>query len=179
MTRRFFLGGAAAASAHGGQPAPPRNAAELAEDRVQKLTAGPKPAIALNHVGFRPKARKVLVYRLSGGDPPADFSLHSMNSYQGVRFTRPLTRAGGELGGCLVGDFSDFTREGFYQITAAGERSVPFFIRSGAWRRALTKAVGYFSLQRCGVEVPGVPPPARLSGPTAVCSAAHPVITKA
>jgi hypothetical protein len=164
MTRRHFLyGGALGATVRGHAGAQEPNAAALAtEARVQKLTAPPKPAIALNHVGFQPKARKTLIYRLTGGPAPTEFSLRSTSSHLGVRFSRPLVKAGGELGDCLLGDFSDFAREGMYQITVGDERSVPFFIRPEAWRRALAKAVGYVSLQRCGIEVPGFHPACHL-----------------
>ena len=164
VTRRSFLGGAGlTAAARAEQNSPQQNASEnAAEDRVQRMTAGPKPAIALNHVGFLPNARKVLLFRLTGGPVPSEFTLRSMNWYERVTVTRPLVKAGEELGGCLTGDFSDFTREGMYQITVGSERSVPFFIRTGAWQRALAKAVGYFSLQRCGVEVPGLHPACHL-----------------
>jgi hypothetical protein len=165
MTRRTFYSAAALPAATAAQRTSQQQSAyELAEARVQKLTAAPKPAIALNHLGFLPKERKVLIYRLTGGPAPREFALHSMSSRLGeaVRFTRPLVKAPGELGECLAGDFTDFDREGFYQVSVGDEHSVPFFIRPVAWRGALAKAVEYVSLQRCGIAVPGMHPACHL-----------------
>ena len=61
MNRRSFLSSLAIApAALRAQQGPPR------EERVESLTAPAKPAIAMNHLGFLPKGRKTLIYRLTG-----------------------------------------------------------------------------------------------------------------
>jgi hypothetical protein len=131
--------------------------------RAQEPVAGPKPAIALNHLGFLPKAQKTFIYRLTGGDAPAEFSVRQMEmALKPVHLTLPLRKAPGDFGDHLVGDFSQLETEGLYTASAGGERSVPFFVRGDAWRRILPTAISYHHAQRCGVAVPNVHPPCHL-----------------
>ncbi|MEK7409315.1 MAG: glycoside hydrolase family 9 protein [Acidobacteriota bacterium] len=138
-----------------------------AQERIESLTAGPTPRIALNHVGFLPKARKVVIVRGGGESAPAEFTVRDIGSSRfgwygmppkPMQLTRPLRKTACDFGECLTGDFTELEREGMYQVTIPGERSVPFFIRPDAWRRTLPKAVGYIHAQRCGTDVPDVHP---------------------
>jgi hypothetical protein len=160
MDRREFLVGTGllTASSAAAQEAAPR--AEAVESAVAAAT----PAIVLSQVGFPPGARKIVVYRVSPGSAvPESFSIRD-NGYlpKPTTVTKPLVAAPGDLGPCLVGDFSDLQREANYQITAGTERCPPFFIRPDAWRRTLPKAVSYHHAQRCGVAVPNVHPACHL-----------------
>lgn len=133
------------------------------EQRLETLQPRAKPAIALNHLGFLPKGRKILVWRLAGGPEPNEFILRDIGQPpKPFRLSFPLKKVASDLGECLVGDFSEVEREAMYQVLAGGERSVPFFIREDVWRRTLPKAVGYFRAQRCGVAVPGYHPACHL-----------------
>jgi hypothetical protein len=126
---------------------------------VESMRPGESPAIAMNHLGFLPKARKQVIYRYVGDFAPEEFSIRDIGGpAKPFNITRPLKRYDSEVITCLVGDFSDIEREGMYQVTVDDELSVPFFIRPDVWRRTLPKAVGYYRYQRCGVEVPGVHP---------------------
>ncbi len=159
LGRRQFLGTLAALPvAAMAQEGPP------VSDPVEKMTAPARPAIALNHLGFRPHAgRKVLVVKAPppGVTPPREFTLRDVVTP--FRFRRPLTLAAeSDLGPCLTADFSDLDRPALYQITVGDEHSVQFAIRDDVWRRTLPKAVGYYRYQRCGVEVPGVHPACHL-----------------
>ncbi len=131
--------------------------------RVEKLTAPPRPAIALNHLGFLPDANKILLYRDASDAAPGEFSIRDIGQpAEPFRQSRPLKRVKSDFGDCLVGDFSDLRRLGMYQVTVGEERSVPFFIRSDVWRRTLPKAVSYYAAQRCGCAVPNVHPACHL-----------------
>jgi hypothetical protein len=160
LDRRQFLGTLAAAPVAAlAQEGPP------VTDPVEKMTAPAKPAISINHLGFRPHAgRKVVVVKPPpvGLTAPLEFTLRDV--VPPFRFTRPLTRstAPDGLGGALTADFSDLDRPGLYQITVGDEHSVQFAIREDVWRRTLPKAVGYYRYQRCGVDVPGVHPACHL-----------------
>lgn len=133
------------------------------EEPVEKLTPGPSPTIALNHLGFLPKSPKILVVRASRPVAPAEFTLRDIGQPpKPFRFTRPLKRTASDFGDCLAGDFSDLQREALYQVRVGAELSAPFFVRPDLWRRTLPKAVGYYRHQRCGVEVPGVHPACHL-----------------
>jgi hypothetical protein len=151
MKRRCFLFTCAAPYLAAAQQGPP------VAERVEKLTAGPEPAIALNHLGFLPGAKKTLVYRVTGSNPPDEFVIRDVAGYPD-RFSarKKLVHLRGDFGPVMVGDFSDIERRGMYQIAVGEERSVPFFIRSDVWKRTLPKAVSYHYAQRCGVAVPGV-----------------------
>jgi len=131
--------------------------------RIEDLIPGATPAIALNHLGFRPQARKVLVYRQTGAAPSAEFVLRDVGRpVKPFRVTRQLSKVVGDLGDCLIGDFSDIETEGLYEIDVGSEHSVPFFVKANAWRRTLPKAVSYVHSQRCGVAVPNVHPACHL-----------------
>jgi hypothetical protein len=152
MNRRNFLSTAVVApAALSAQQGPPR------EERIERLTAQPTHAIALNHLGFLPNARKPVVFRLSGQATPREFLLRDIGSPpKPFSLRRPLAKLSSDLGDFLTGDFSEVTREGMYQVTIGEERSVPFFIRPDVWRRTLPKAVSYHKQQRCGVEIPNM-----------------------
>ncbi len=124
-------------------------------DPVEKDTPAARPAIALNHLGFRPRGgQKLLVVRATASPTPAEYELRDV--VPPFHWKRPLTKMETDFGTFLTADFTDLARPGIYQITAGGEHSVPFFIREDVWRRTLRRSVGYYRYQRCGVEVPGV-----------------------
>ncbi len=153
MNRRSFLGWGLStpAAALLAQTGPAR------EEPVEAMMPEDAPAIALNHLGFLPDARKTVIFRYAGEEGPADFQIRDIGGGTGaVRRTLPMKRERGDVIDCLVGDFSEVRREGMYQISIAGELSTPFFIRPDVWRRTLPKAAGYYRYQRCGVAVPGV-----------------------
>lgn len=153
MERRTFLHGLAAfgsgAAALNAQEGPPRS------DPVERMLPGPEPAIALCHVGFLPSARKRLVVR---SDQSRSFQIFDIGSGPRFHIEHPLTSVSSDLGPARLGDFSDVTRPGLYQIRVGEELSPPFFIRSDAWRRVLPTVVSYHRVQRCGVAVPNVHP---------------------
>jgi hypothetical protein len=131
------------------QQGPPR------PDPVENMTAGPTPAIAVSHVGFRPEAHKRVIVR-----NPAlrSFSMREIGSGPPFKIERPLTPASFDFGPAVIGDFSDINRVGLYQVRAGDELSPPFFIRPDAWRRFLPTVVSYHRAQRCGTAVPNVHP---------------------
>jgi hypothetical protein len=159
MNRRCFLGWGLStpAAALLAQTGPPR------AEPVEAMTPEDTPAIALNHLGFLPGARKTVIFRYAGEEGPADFQIREIGGGAGaVRQTLPLRRETSDVIDCLVGDFSAIDRQGLYQISIADELGTPFFIRPDVWRRTLPKAAGYYRYQRCGVAVPGVHPACHL-----------------
>ena len=164
MNRRQFLWLVPVAPAFQSAPSPqPMQFPAAEQQRLETLRPAPKPAIALNHLGFLPKAKKIVIYRMTDGAAPPEFSVRDIGQpRQPLRLVFPLKKAASDFGGCLVGDFSELEREGMYQVTVGEERSAPFFVRPDVWRRTLPKAVGYFRAQRCGVAVPNVHPACHL-----------------
>ena len=155
MQRRRFLGAGLAAPALLAQQGPPR------PERVESMLPSEGPLIAINHLGFVPTAKKLVIYRDASEGAPTEFVLRDIGGGP-FRETRPLKRYSSDIIECLVGDFSGVDREGMYQVTVGDELSVPFFIRPDVWRRTLVKSVSYHRWQRCGVAVPGAHPACHL-----------------
>lgn len=159
MRRRDFIRGVGLSLAVPvlGQEGPP------VKERVEELTAPKNPAIALNHLGFVPNARKIVLFRQPGSAAPAEFTLREIGSNaKPVQSTRPLRPVKCDFGPCLAGDFTDIEQPGLYQVTVGGLHSVPFFIRPDLWRRTLPKAFSFYFQERCGVVVPNVHPACHL-----------------
>ena len=166
MKRRQFLGTVVAAPAVTAAATAAAQEGPPVIDPVEKMTVPERPAIALNHLGFRPRVgSKVLVVRALASPTPREYHLRDV-SERHFSFRRPLAEArsdgGSDVGPCLTADFSDLDRAGLYQITVGGEHSVQFAVDEQVWRRTLAKAVGYYRYQRCGVEVPMVHPACHL-----------------
>ena len=159
MRRRDFMKGigfslAAPAFAQEGPPV---------KERVEELTAPGKPAIALNHLGFVPNARKTVLLRHPGPVAPAEFTLDEIGSNaKALQWRRPLRPVKCDFGPCLAGEFTDIDQPGLYQVTVGNLRSVPFFMRTDLWRRTLPKAFSFYFQERCGVAVPNVHPACHL-----------------
>lgn len=152
MERREFLQGlalaATATASLDAQQGPPKH------DPVENMLPGAEPAIGVCHVGFRPEVNKRLVVR--NITAPGTFTMYDISSGPAFRIERPLKQRNSDFGAALVGDFSDVTRPGLYQIRVGSELSTPFFIRPDAWRRYLPLVVSYHRAQRCGVAIPNV-----------------------
>ncbi len=158
MDRRRFLASTLAPLA-----TPAAEHREFPPERVEKLVPGPKPAIALNHLGFYPDGRKLVIYRLTGGTVPTQFTLKPVGSYpRREPEARNLVKINTDFGPAMMGDFSNVAIPGMYQVQVADELSVQFFIREDIYKRTLPKAVSYHQAQRCGVAVPGVHPACHL-----------------
>ncbi|OGJ87555.1 MAG: hypothetical protein A2268_03895 [Candidatus Raymondbacteria bacterium RifOxyA12_full_50_37] len=132
------------------------------QERIETLTAPQNPNIALNHLGFLPKSKKPVLFRLPDIAPPAEFLLSDMAEPEPntppFKLAGPLKAVDCDFGPCLAGDFSGLERPGMYQITIGDLLSVPFFIRHDLWKRTLPEAFKYYYQQRCGVAVPNVHP---------------------
>src|SRR5690242_13414176 len=99
--RKFLLGGGLAAAASAvAQNAPVRTEA------VESATPTESPSIVLSQVGFLPKSRKGVIYRLADGeDAPETFTMRDIGGGpKPFSITRPLTAVGGDVPNCLVGD---------------------------------------------------------------------------
>jgi hypothetical protein len=88
---------------------------------------------------------------------PLNADNHSEYAYWG-----PLTRVDGDMGPALVGDFSQITDPGVYQIYCAGEPGPSFVIRDDVWLRVVPDLLRYFQIQSCGRDVPGWHPACHL-----------------
>jgi hypothetical protein len=174
MNRRSFLGWGLStpAAALFAQTGPPR------AEPVEAMTPpADTPAIALNHLGFLPGARKTVIYRYAGEGGPADFQIREIGGGSAaVRQTLPLRRETGAVIDCLVGDFSGIDRQGLYQVSIAGELGTPFFIHQRradsrhaerlrlADYRVLESAQCVLSVGGVGVVADRVSPRSRLAG---------------
>lgn len=128
--------------------------------RVEKCTAGSTPRLVLNHLGFLPRGKKVLIVRAAASSDMSGCSLRDIGHLPKPTPLR-LDKVTSDLGDCLVANF-DLEKEGLYQVTMGDESSVPFFVRPDVWRRTLPKAIEYFKYQRCGMAVPNFHPACHL-----------------
>jgi hypothetical protein len=102
--------------------------------------------ILVNHVGFMPSAAKLcLTADTSGNRFWVMERKTGRKVYQGKM--KPVKR---DMGDYLVGDFSELSANGKYQIITENNRSTEFCISDTVYHDALRKMVQYFSLQRCG-----------------------------
>src|SRR3974377_2163051 len=107
MSSRRFLGWGLSppAAALLAQTGPPR------EEPVETMMPEDAPAIALNHLGFLPGARKTVIFRYAGEDVPAEFQIRDIGGGAGaLRQSLPLQRQSSDVIDCLVGDFSAIER---------------------------------------------------------------------
>src|SRR5215467_10157640 len=107
MKRRSFLGWGVStpAAALFAQSGPPR------EEPVEAMMPEDAPAIALNHLGFLPGARKTVILRYAVEEGPGDFLIRDIGGGAGaIRQKLPLRREHSDVIDCLVGDFSAIDR---------------------------------------------------------------------
>lgn len=71
-------------------------------------------------------------------------------------YSGTLERVSSSVGEFGVMDFSDFDREGVYQIRLGDITSPAFPIGSDCWDGARQKLLNYIFAQRCGYDVPGI-----------------------
>ena len=101
MKRRSFLGWGliSPAAALLAQTGPPR------EEPVESMMPDEAPAIALNHLGFLPDARKKVIFRYSGDEGPAEFQIRDIGNGPGaIRKKLPLKRDTSDVIDCLIVD---------------------------------------------------------------------------
>jgi len=109
--------------------------------------------IFVNQIGFAPDAVKTVCF-FCDGSVPADFFVNdeSGRCVWSGKFGVPIEDA--FSGGTVAsGDFSAFSGEGIFTVTAAGSTSFPFRIGSGLYDGLLFSVLDYFRLSRCGEDV--------------------------
>jgi len=119
-----------------------------------------RTTVLVNHIGFMPKGNKVC---LVGAEESNATTFQLINSRtDAVVFQGELQAAGGDLGPFRAGDFSGLETIGDYYIRAGESRSVPFPIHPDVYRDPVRKAIGYFTIQRCGDSTTGYHAPCHL-----------------
>ncbi len=151
MNRRRFL---QSASAFG----PALSLAQNTTDPLERMTARDNPGIVVCQVGFRPEAKKRVIVRHREA---TSFQLEEIGG-SGLKQAFALKKVKSDFDNTSLGEFSEVTGQGNFQIRVADEVSPPFVIEAKAWRKRLATVVGYHKVQRCGVAVPGVHPACHL-----------------
>lgn len=114
----------------------------------EPVTASDVNSIHVNHVGFPLGAAKNVVVT---GPIQDHFDLYRLSDTNfTLVFSGALHAQGAELGGGLVGDFSDFDEEGIYRIECGNAISHCFVIGREVYRSPATTLLNFFRLQRCG-----------------------------
>ena len=111
--------------------------------------------ILTNHVGYTPEAAK---FCLLLGDNSREFKVVDTQNGTAV-FQGMMQASEGVFGKYLVGEFSDLSKEGTYQIEVDTKKSAPFSISKNIYEDGVRKCVTYFSIQRCGPSTTGYAAP--------------------
>jgi hypothetical protein len=116
-----------------------------------------EPQVLVNHVGFLPGASKYCV--VAGGETHNFVIVGPTNRviYQGR--SRAIK---GDLGEHSLGDFSEVTAAGEYEVRCNGRRAARFEIGDDVYLDAIKKCVSYFARQRCGDSKTGYNSPCHL-----------------
>jgi hypothetical protein len=105
--------------------------------------------ISMNHIGFLSRGTKAFVL----ADPPGeDFFIFELkdNAFRQVYSGRLRPAGGSELGSGWVGDFSDLTKEGIYQVRCGALRGRCFVICDNPYEITMRMLVSFFTWQKCG-----------------------------
>lgn len=111
-----------------------------------------KGRIAFSHTGYQAGAVKTAI---ANGIAASSFSLVDQGSGETV-LSKEMRVESTHLGNFQVMDFSEVRKPGVYVLRAGGVTSQPFRIGDDVWERTIGKALNFFYMERCGMDVPGV-----------------------
>jgi hypothetical protein len=143
------------------------------EAEAQRISRDLNVDLLVNQAGYVPNAGKTIVVRgvITGTFDVIDLVTREV-IYSGAFKTDP-----GDFGSYSTGDFSSLTKEGHYYVKCDTLRSYPFVISSSAYRLAMDKIIGYFSLQRCGSSTTGYLSPCHLDDGVRMDNGKHQDVT--
>jgi hypothetical protein len=107
--------------------------------------------ILINHVGFPPDGTKTCLIK---GNQSTQFKIIDTETGKKV-YKGKMEPSNGIIGEYLVGDFSEFTKSGTYNVEIGNRKTAPFTISNEVYNDALYKILKYFSIQRCGPSTTG------------------------
>jgi hypothetical protein len=108
--------------------------------------------ISYSHTGYQSGASKTA---LASGLSAKNFRIINEQTGETV-LSKPIQKVENQLGIFQEMDFTEIRAPGNYIIDVEGLRSQPFPINNNVWRNTILKALNFFYMERCGVEIPGV-----------------------
>jgi Glycosyl hydrolase family 9/Cellulase N-terminal ig-like domain len=117
--------------------------------------------ISVNHVGFMTEAYKTFII---SSPPEEEFSVYELkdNTHTQVYSGRLYRANGSELGEGWIGDFTDFKKEGIYQIRCGALQGRCFIICDNPYEIPMRLLVNFFEWQKCGDNTSGWNAPCHL-----------------
>jgi len=125
---------------------------------AQRLSRDYNVHILINQAGYTPGSGKTCV-----APGLLERSFEVINTITGeIVFTGKFEPIKGDFGDYTRGDFSNVTAEGSYFILSDTLRSYPFKISKGVYDLPMSSIIDYFSKQRCGGSTTGYLTPCHL-----------------
>lgn len=130
------------------------DAVELQVIDQPEVVSGWKPAenrIIYSTTGYRPESEKSAIVRVNNHD--GKFSLIDYTTSQ-VAYEGKINPEKTLTGDFETIDFSDFKREGQYQIRVGDVTTQPFYINRNIWDDSAWRMLNFMFCERCGYAVP-------------------------
>ncbi|MCJ7449339.1 MAG: glycoside hydrolase family 9 protein [Bacteroidales bacterium] len=108
--------------------------------------------IAFSHTGYQTgTVKKAIASDLT----VHEFQVIKKETGQSI-LTKQVQLVKTQIGEFQVMDFSEIREPGYYIIQAGNTISRPFRIDDDVWRETIWKAINFFYVERCGMEIPGI-----------------------
>ncbi len=107
--------------------------------------------IAFSHSGYQPGLPKTA---FASGLAAREFQLVRPETGEAV-LSKAVGTVKSPIGEFQVMDFSDVRQPGSYVLRAGDAETRPFRIGADAWRDSILKALNFYYVERCGMEIPG------------------------
>jgi hypothetical protein len=120
-----------------------------------EAVSGWKPAdnrIILSTSGYRPESQKSAIVQVKSHD--GLFRLVDYTTSQ-VAYEGKINKEKTYTGDFETIDFTDFRREGQYQIRVGNVTTLPFYIDRNLWDNSAWRVLNFMFCERCGYPVPG------------------------
>jgi hypothetical protein len=131
------------------------DAVELQTVENPEVVSGWKPAenrIIFSTTGYRTESEKSAIVRVNNNN--GKFQLVDYNTSQ-VAYEGKIKAGKTYIGDFETIDFSDFKREGQYQIRIGSVITKPFYIDRNIWDNSAWRVLNFMFCERCGYPVPG------------------------
>jgi hypothetical protein len=131
------------------------DAVELQTVENPEVVSGWKPAenrIIYSTTGYRNNSEKSAIIRVKNHD--GKFRLVDYTTSQ-VAYEGQINTAKTHLGDFETIDFTNFKKEGQYQIRVGDVTTKPFYINHNIWDNSAWRVLNFMFCERCGYPVPG------------------------
>jgi hypothetical protein len=131
------------------------DAVELQTVENPEVVSGWKPAenrIIFSTTGYRTESEKSAIVRVNHND--GKFQLVDYTTSQ-VAYEGKINKEKTFIGDFETIDFTDFRREGQYQIRVGAVTTLPFYIDCNIWDNSAWRVLNFMFCERCGYPVPG------------------------